>query len=81
MSTKKVSFKPPDGAVPEGTAVGDTFDLVCTFKLEGAGTVCLTKLGEHEMPGYDERPERPTHRTGEAQAMTASAPAGAPNYG
>jgi hypothetical protein len=74
---KKVSFKPPMGAVPEGTAEGDTFDLVSTFLLEPGGTVCLKVMGETPMPGYggaDKTAPKPSYRD-EASAMTASAPA------
>jgi hypothetical protein len=76
----KVTFKPPQGVVPEGTQVGDTFDLVSTFRLESNGNVCLTIMGETKMAGYDNAKERkPVYRE-EAQAMTGTAPE-APDYG
>lgn len=80
MTTKKVTFKPPDGVVPEGTAVGDTFDLVSTYRLEAGGTVCLTVMGETKMLGYDGGEKKPTAYRPEAAEMAASAPE-APDYG
>lgn len=39
---------PPKGyAVPEGTSTGETFQELCTFRLEKNG-VCLTKMGDVE---------------------------------
>ena len=40
-----IKFKPLPNSVPEGTADGDEFDLVCTFKLCG-DQVCVTQMGE-----------------------------------
>lgn len=49
----KVEFTPPqDFSIPEGTEDGDTFDVVCTFKLNGS-KICMTMLGDADMPGYD----------------------------
>lgn len=42
----KIKFQPLPNAVPEGTKAGDTFSLVCDFKLEDNGDVCLTKMGD-----------------------------------
>lgn len=86
MTTKKVTFKPPTGSVPEGTQVGDMFDLVSTFQLESGGTVCLKQMGEHKMPGYgaSEGTDKGNKQHGpyrqEAADMAASAPP-APDYG
>ena len=79
---KKVEFTPPDGAVPEGTAKGETFDLVCTFELNEEGKVCLTQMGEHDMPGYgkNKEPEGEKYRPGfddMAQSISAGGPPGA----
>ncbi len=75
MSTgKKVTFKPPVGAVPEGVAVGETFDLVCTFLVEQGGTTCLTVMGETKMPGYGDKTKPKPSYNEEASAMTAAAP-------
>ena len=83
MHERKVTFNPPEGSVPEGTAQGDMFDLVCTFQLESGGKVCLTQMGDHKMPGYGERSakeERPSYKP-LAQDMAASAPQGPPMGG
>lgn len=48
----KVVFTPPQGFTPPETK-GDTFDLVCTFRKEPGGKLCLTHLGDTEMEGYD----------------------------
>ncbi len=79
----KVSFKPPAGVVPESTDQDDTFDLVCTFLLESGGTVCLTKMGDTDMPGYGDAAQatkKPAPYRQEASDMAASAPE-APDYG
>lgn len=54
MMTKRVEFRPPDGAVPEGTTAGEEFDSVCTFRVKDNGQICLVKLGDTEMPGYED---------------------------
>ncbi len=53
MKSKPVEFQPPEGVVPEGTSAGESFDLVCTFSVKDNGSVCLTVMGDSEMPGYD----------------------------
>jgi hypothetical protein len=82
----KVTFTPPQGAVPEGTEMGADFDLVCTFRLEKGGTVCLTMMGDHKMPGYGG--EEAEHRTrarnaysDEAKAMMGAGGGGAAGGG
>jgi len=40
-----IKFKPLPNSVPEGTADGDEFDLVCTFKLCGK-EVCVVQMGD-----------------------------------
>jgi hypothetical protein len=51
----KVRFRPPPGfQPPEGLQKGDTFDIVCTLKPEADGYLCLKKLGDAEMPGYED---------------------------
>lgn len=53
--SRKVEFMPPkDVAMPEGLQPGDDFDMVCTFKITDSG-VCLTKMGDAQMAGYDSR--------------------------
>jgi hypothetical protein len=49
---KEVKFTPFQGAVPEGTKAGETFDLVTTYRLEPDGDVCVTKLGDIDAPDY-----------------------------
>ena len=86
----KITFKPPTGAVPEGTAVNDTFDLVCTFRLESGGKACLVQMGDHDMPGYGEKGEKAAApKPDYSEEATAMAGAGAesapsspgPDYG
>jgi hypothetical protein len=50
--SKKVEFTPPEGFTPPEHK-GDEFDLVCTFRVKEGGTICLIKLGETNMPGYE----------------------------
>ena len=74
----KVTFTPPKGVVPEGTNEGDEFDLVTTYKLEKNGSVCMTVMGDQQMPGYKDD-EKPTTRQykDEAAAMVSSQTGGA----
>jgi hypothetical protein len=82
---QKVTFKPPPGAVPEGTAQGEDFDLVCTFRVEQGGRVCLTQMGEHRLPGYtgsQETAHKPAPSyADEAMAMQGAMGGGAPPGG
>lgn len=49
---EKVEFMPPEGfVIPEGS--DGEFSIVCDFRMEG-NKLCMTKLGDHKMPGYDE---------------------------
>lgn len=58
MNENKVEFFPPKGfSPPEQTEPGKGFDLVCTFKVKPDGAICLTRLGETDMPGYGGRDE------------------------
>lgn len=46
----KLDFTPPQGSIPESVKPGETFDLVCTFKVNQDGkTVCLTVMGDKDM--------------------------------
>ena len=48
---EKVVFTPPkEFAPPEHQ--GEEFDLVCSFRAEEGGKLCLVKLGDTDMPGY-----------------------------
>ena len=52
--SKRVEFAPPHGfTMPEGIDKNENFDLVCSFKMKDSGTLCLTMLGDTQMPGYD----------------------------
>lgn len=71
MKSKKVEFQIPEGfMLPEGAEPGEDFDLVCSLRVKSGGTLCLTKIGDVEMPGYSDetdRAERPQY--GQAQQM------------
>lgn len=72
MKTKRVEFKPPDDFfLPEGAGTNEDFDLVCTLRIKKDGKLCLVKLGDVEMPGYeddeDENESRPQY--GQARQM------------
>lgn len=60
----RVEFKAPKGVVPDDIKPGDSFDLVSTYRLKDNGEICLTKIGDAEMPGYDEGDyhDKQTHR-------------------
>lgn len=54
---KRVEFTPPDGfSAPEHE--GEEFDLICTFKVKPDGQICMTKLGDTEMPGYGDKDDQ-----------------------
>jgi len=48
----KVRFKPPKGFVPPEAKDGE-FDIVCSFREEEGGELCMTKIGDTELPGYE----------------------------
>jgi len=68
---KRVEFKIPDGyTVPEGTESGGEWQEMAKFRLKKNGQMCLVAIGEHKMPGYDDKQESsPMH---EAQEKTSS---------
>jgi hypothetical protein len=50
---KRIEFTPPpDFAPPENIEEGKDWDLVCSFRTKPDGTVCMTKLGDLDLPGY-----------------------------
>ncbi len=51
---------PKDFAAPEGVGTGETFDAVCTFRMEEGGQVCLTKMGDADM--YDKEDKAPDYK-------------------
>lgn len=58
----KVTFTAPkDFAMPENVQMGETFDAVCTFKLESDGKVCLVQMGDAKMEGYNEKESKPSY--------------------
>lgn len=53
----KVEFPAPEGYMPPEHQ-NEEWDQVCSFKAGSKeGHLCMTKLGEHPMPGYDEGAE------------------------
>lgn len=84
--SKKIEFKPPpEYKAPEGKQSGDEFEDVATFKIKPDGTLCLTMIGDIEMPGYDNKAEdkvesRPDS-TEFVQRMTGSTESGASQEG
>lgn len=62
----KAVFSPPEGfQPPEGAdAPGKEFDMVVTLKVEEDGKLCIVKLGDQDMPGYDDEEEhgRPSYK-------------------
>lgn len=52
---KRVEFVPPVEA-PEHD--GDEWDLICTFKANPDGKVCMTKYGDAPMPGYGDKEDQ-----------------------
>ncbi len=55
MKSKKIEFDFPDNVIPEGTEMGEDFDLTCTFRSKGGNHVCLVMAGDQEMPGYKDK--------------------------
>lgn len=55
----KVEFKLPAGfSIPEGKGAGDDFESMATFDIKENGDVCLAKIGDVPMPGYDDADEK-----------------------
>lgn len=58
MKNSYIEFEPPAGFVlPESVQPGDSFSLVCDFKLKDSGKLCITQLGELDLdePKEDKR--------------------------
>jgi len=56
--TKRVEFAPPEEFhLPESALKDGSFELVCEFRVKPDGKICLTKLGDQNMPGYDSNGE------------------------
>ena len=73
MDKKRVEFPIPKGfTLPEGTGRGDEFDAVCTFRVKENGDICLTRLGDTTMPGYEkDKGHKPTY-SGIVEQMQAA---------
>lgn len=76
MKSKPPEFDLPDGfMLPEGTEPGSDFDLVCSFRLKKGNRLCLVRLGEFDMPGYDDKDDQSRPQYGQArEMMTAGMP-------
>lgn len=75
---KSMTFMPPDGyAVPEGTSVGDTFQELCSFKLEKGG-VSLVKMGDVDVK-EDKEEGKPDYSSYVSSMHQQSQPADMPN--
>lgn len=57
--SNKIEFEPLPNAVPEGTQVGDTFDLVVTFRLGESGRVTVEQMGDVKAESEDKPKFRP----------------------
>jgi|SRR6516164_3010021 hypothetical protein len=75
----KVDFPVPEGfTIPESARENDgEFDVVCTMRLEG-DKLCITKLGDTPMPGYDDHDESKEQAKPTYDNMAASMAADAP---
>lgn len=70
MKSKRVEFHIPEGfTLPEGAEPGEDFDLVCSLRVKPNGTLCLTKLGDVEMPGYKDKDDKQRPEYGQARQM------------
>ena len=79
----RVEFRAPSGfQAPENIEQGKDFDLVCSFRVKPDGTICMTKLGDVDMPGYGDKKDQDEdgdqkHKPGYseyAKTMTETAP-------
>ena len=60
-ASKRVEFIPPkDFAFPENADPDKDIDVVCSFRVKD-GKLCMTKLGDTPMPGYDGKEEDDEH--------------------
>lgn len=67
---EKVEFTPPQSFTPpEGSDDGE-FDIVCSFRTKDS-KICMTKLGDVKMPGYEDgdEPQTKPDYSGYAQGM------------
>jgi len=55
----RVEFKAPPGfQPPQQEDPSADWDMVCSFRTKPDGTLCMTKLGDTPMPGYDGKSEK-----------------------
>lgn len=61
---EEVEFEPPASfRLPENVKPGEEFDVVCSFKVRD-GKLCMTKLGDAEMPYGEEKGKGQKNRYG-----------------
>ena len=70
---------------PENTGEDKDFDMVCSFRAKPDGMICMTKLGDHPMPGYDgddddeeDRDHKPSYRKMATSLIDSLGDSGAP---
>lgn len=68
MSNKVTFTAPKEYTVPEGITEGDTFDVAATMKLESGGKLCLVKVDDIPMPGYEEEADKGRKAQGSEEA-------------
>lgn len=58
-SASEVEFVPPkDFTPPENTSQDKDWDMVCSFRTKPDGRICMTKLGDTDMPGYGSKKDQ-----------------------
>jgi len=68
-------FQAPSGfTIPEGKVDGDTFDAVATFKVKGAGVLCLTAVEGNPIEGEAEEDPMEDEMEGESDDESMVAP-------
>jgi len=73
---ERCEVKPPkDFQIPEGKQSGDSFDIVCTFRVEQDGTLCMTKLGDSDLPTEKEEQKSKPSYAPEAAEIASQAQA------
>ena len=67
-SSKRIEFRPPaEFKSPENVEPGKDWDMVCSFRTKPDGTICMTKLGDVDLPGYgtkEDHDDEPKHKPG-----------------
>ncbi len=53
---KPVEFDPPPGLkTPDGVGEDEDWEMVSTFRTKADGQICIVKIGDVKMPGYDDK--------------------------